>query len=293
VGVSIGTHRAYSLLEVKSIDEDARVIEGIATTPSTDRMGDIVEPKGAAFKLPIPLLWQHDGNMPIGEVFSAKVTADGIHVKARIAKSSTPGKLKDRLDEAWESMKIGLVKGLSIGFQATETAQIEGTFGVRFLKWLWLELSAVTIPANQDASILALKTADAAHLAALGNGDGSPRTTPGASGIHATAQKGARPMTIAEQIKNFEATRVAKSERMNALMSGAAEAGVTLDASQSEEYDGLEADVKGIDSHLVRLAALEKTITFKPVEKATTPAQASVARATRGDGTCARRAPPP
>ncbi len=52
--------RAYSLFTVKSIDEEQRIIEGIATTPSTDRMGDIVEPEGAQFKLPIPLLWQHN-----------------------------------------------------------------------------------------------------------------------------------------------------------------------------------------------------------------------------------------
>ena len=37
-------NRAYSLLTVKSVDEDARVITGMATTPETDRMGDIVVP---------------------------------------------------------------------------------------------------------------------------------------------------------------------------------------------------------------------------------------------------------
>ena len=36
--------RAYSLLEIKGVDEDARVITGVASTPITDRVGDIVEP---------------------------------------------------------------------------------------------------------------------------------------------------------------------------------------------------------------------------------------------------------
>ena len=44
--------RAYSTFEVKAVDDDAGIIEGIASTPTTDRMGDIVEPKGAQFKLP-------------------------------------------------------------------------------------------------------------------------------------------------------------------------------------------------------------------------------------------------
>ena len=30
-------HRAYSVLQLKSIDDDLRVIEGVATTPEPDR----------------------------------------------------------------------------------------------------------------------------------------------------------------------------------------------------------------------------------------------------------------
>jgi hypothetical protein len=64
--------RAYSLLHVKSIDEDQRILIGVASTPSTDSYGDIVEPEGAEYKLPLPLLWQH--KIPV----------------RRSAKSSTP-----------------------------------------------------------------------------------------------------------------------------------------------------------------------------------------------------------
>lgn len=152
--------RAYSLLTIKAMDEDDRVLEGIATSIKTDRLGDVVEPDGAEFKLPIPLLWQHDATQPIGEVYKATVTKDGILVKARIAKVSEPGRLKERLDEAWQSIKAGLVRGFSIGFRSKEDAAIKGTFGIRFLKWEWLELSAVTIPANVEASITAIKSAD-------------------------------------------------------------------------------------------------------------------------------------
>lgn len=161
-------HRAYSLIETKSIDEESRTIVGIATTPSTDRVGDIVEPKGAEFTLPIPLLYQHDHSQPIGHVTAAKVTAKGIEITAKFAKVDEDGKLKDRLDEAWQSVKAGLVRGLSIGFKAVESARIEGTFGMRFTKWLWLELSAVTIPANGDCSITAVKNLDRLHLPSAG-----------------------------------------------------------------------------------------------------------------------------
>lgn len=160
--------RAYSLLAVKSIDEGKREITGIATTPSTDRYGDIVEPDGAEFNLPLAFLWQHDAGQPIGHVTKARASAEGIEVTVQVAKTNEPGTLKDRLDEAWQSIKLGLVRGLSIGFKSIEHTFIEGTNGIHFLRWEWLELSAVTIPANAEATITAIKSIDAQLLASSG-----------------------------------------------------------------------------------------------------------------------------
>ena len=47
---------AYSILDIKQVDEDQRMIRGVATTPEPDRAGDIVEPLGIKFRNPIPLL---------------------------------------------------------------------------------------------------------------------------------------------------------------------------------------------------------------------------------------------
>ena len=63
--------RAYSLLEIKELDEATRRITGIASTPKTDRAGDIVMPEGAVFTLPIPFLYQHDSRQPMGHVIEA------------------------------------------------------------------------------------------------------------------------------------------------------------------------------------------------------------------------------
>jgi len=152
--------RAYSILTLKDMDDEKRELTGIATTPSPDRVGDIVEPKGAQFQLPIPFLWQHDARQPIGHVTNAKVTEAGIEVKVKLVKVDEPGTLKDRLDEAWQSIKHELVRGLSIGFKDIEYARIGDSYSYRYLKWLWLELSAVTIPANGDCSIQGIKSAD-------------------------------------------------------------------------------------------------------------------------------------
>ena len=153
-------NRAYSTVEFKAHDDGTRRLTGIASTPSPDRMGDIVEPKGAVFKLPLPLLWQHDAGLPIGNITKARVTSAGIEVEAEIATIDEPGTLKDRIDESWHSIKHGLVRGFSIGFSDLESEQIKGTFSQRFLSWEWLELSAVTIPANSEATIQTVKHFD-------------------------------------------------------------------------------------------------------------------------------------
>jgi HK97 family phage prohead protease len=160
-------HRAYSLFTVKAMNEDLREIEGVATTPTPDRMGDVIEPEGAKFTLPMPLIFQHDQKVPVGEVHAASVRKDGIRVKARIAKFDEPGALKTRLDEIWHTLKAGLIKGFSVGFKPIGMPErIKDGSGLRFKSWLWLELSLVTIPANAEATISVVKSLDAELLVA-------------------------------------------------------------------------------------------------------------------------------
>ncbi|AWY20101.1 HK97 family phage prohead protease [Moraxella bovis] len=151
--------KAYSTLTIKSVTDtdDERLITGIATTPSTDRDDDILEPTGAKFALPIPLLWQHNHNQPIGEVIQATITDKGIEIVAKIAKIADDGKLKERIDEAWQSIKSGLVKCLSVGFKIKEYNYLESSWGLHIKEWEWYELSVVTVPANSDAVITSVK----------------------------------------------------------------------------------------------------------------------------------------
>lgn len=156
-------NKAYSQLEIKSFDAELRQIRGIATTPKPDRDGDIIDPKGAKFTLPIPFLWQHKASEPVGDVIEAKVTDKGIEVLIQLAKIDEAGTLKDRLDEAWQSIKSGLVRGLSIGFRPLGMDSVEivaGNTGLHFKAWDWYELSAVTIPANIDGKITEIKSVE-------------------------------------------------------------------------------------------------------------------------------------
>jgi len=273
-------NRAYSLFEIKQVDEDARIITGMASTPTPDRLEDVVEPMGAQFKLPLPLLWQHDSRQPIGHVTKAKVGKNGIEIVAQIAKGVT-----DEIDRAWRLIKAGLVQGLSIGFKATETARIEKTDGIRFIKWDWFELSAVTIPANSEASIATVKSIDTAQRAA--SGQAKPRRVvhlnpPGASGSSqpkSAALEGAM-KTIAEQITALEAKRSASAARMEAVMQKSLDEDRTSDAGEQDEFDTLAGEVEALDKDLVRLRKIEQAKAFaaKPVIKADTQHDGAAAR---------------
>jgi HK97 family phage prohead protease len=184
-------HRAYSVLHVKdvSVDDEVVRIRGIASTPTTDRMGDIVEPMGAKFALPMKLLWQHKHSEPVGNVTFAQPTAKGIPFEAELPVIKEAGRLKDRVDEAIHSLKYNLVSAVSIGFQAIEGAvERMKSGGLRFKEWEWIELSLVTIPANSEAVITAVKTIDQEHLPASGQ-QVRKEDSPGVSG-NKPARKG-------------------------------------------------------------------------------------------------------
>lgn len=278
--------RGYSTFEVKAVDDDAGIIEGIASTPSTDRMGDVVEPKGAQFKLPLPLLWQHNAREPLGNVISAKVTDAGIWIRAQIVRGVLP-----EIDRVWTLIKAGLVRGLSIGFRSIEEQDIKGTWGMRFVKWEWLELSAVTIPANSDATIQTIKSIDEEVLSRAVSGQRAKQVRivpplPAVAGV-SQPQQGATTVNIKEQIAGFEAKRAANAAAMQKLMADAE--GATLSQEQQQEFDAYASENDEIDGHLKRLRTLEKSMgdvvaTATPITPKTGMSEDTSRRVRAGEG---------
>jgi len=261
-------NRAYVTFAVKTADDEQRCIEGIASTPHADRVGDVVEPSGAVFKTPMPLLWQHRADEPIGEVRAVKVDKQGIHVRAYIPKGITP-----RIDEAWALIKAGLVRGLSIGFKplAFEPVSKDPFSGQRFTKWEWLELSAVTIPANMDASITAIKALDADALAALGTPASAPPShhPPGVSGstTRMTRASTAMKKSLSERVADWRDILREKSDRITQMIEQSSDSGVTFDEAQQEEHktlsdacDEIEKTIKILEAQEAREKSLAKPV---------------------------------
>jgi HK97 family phage prohead protease len=273
--------RAWSQFTVKGMDDKRRRFSGIASTPSTDRMGDVVEPKGAQFKLPIPFLWQHDSKDPIGWITAAKVTDKGIEVEGEVASVDEAGPLKDRLLTAWQMLKAGIVRGLSIGFNASESEPIKGTYGLRFKRWEWLELSAVTIAANQDASILAIKSIDTALQAASGRTQSNP--TPAVVGTKQPAPNGgffvSQPQSKqVKTIAELRTERETKAARMGELMQLRKANDGTFGDAERAEYDATSNEVDALDDDIRELKFHAVNSQGARAVEATTQRSASASR---------------
>jgi HK97 family phage major capsid protein/HK97 family phage prohead protease len=266
--------RAYALLHIKAIDPTRRIVTGVATTPEADRDGDIVEPLGVTFKNPLPFLFHHRSDQPIGTVVFDPPTADGITFTASLPTITEPGALKNRIDEAWQSVKAGLIAGVSIGFrELAGGVEVLKSGGLRFLKIEVYELSLVTVPANAGATIRTIKALD---LAASG------RHLPGGTGPIAIVrgQKAARPMTIQEQITGLEHKRAADFARLTEIQTKATAEGNTKDGAEREEFDTLKLTIKTIDAELVDLHDLEKLAmaTATPIKPVTAIEKAAALR---------------
>jgi len=229
--------RAYSTFEIKGVSKAAdgkRTFSGIASTPTPDRDEDIMEPKGAMFNLPLPFLWQHDGKAPVGWITKATPSASGIAIEGEVADIPEEGNLKDRLAEAWQMIKNKLVRGLSIGFRPLESSEIEGSrWGRRITKWDWFELSAVTIPANQEATILTVKAASG-HQTKSGV-SGQPKSY---------GEKNMK--TLQEQLAELNEARSNKAARMSEIAESIKQKSSTVE--DNAEFDQLVAEIEALDS---------------------------------------------
>jgi len=267
------SRRAYAILTVKSVDQSRRTIAGMASTPEVDRSGDIVEPLGISYKNPLPLLLYHDSKKPVGTVTFQRPTADGLAFTASIPTVDEPGTLRDRVDEAWQSIKAGLLAGVSIGFRSIEEAFNKDTGGFRFLKTEILELSLVAIPANASATISAIKSLDLAATGRHSSRDGDHPIV--------RVDKGAKAMTktLSERISDFEATRATKCARLEAIQQTASDDQRTKNEAERDEFATLKREIESINVEIDDLRDLEKlAITKAKPVTAKTPDEASAQR---------------
>lgn len=143
----------------KAIDEDQRLVEGWASRPEQDRVGDIVLPRGVTYKLPLPFMLDHDHQKTVGDVEAVDVSDQGVRFRARIKKIAEPGPVRELCETAWALLKNQLRKHVSIGFRVLEAEPSKSGRGLLIKRCELLEISAVSVPALASAEITRVKTA--------------------------------------------------------------------------------------------------------------------------------------
>ncbi len=145
----------HLFIETKIMADDAGIVSGLAWPFGTpDRVGDMIEPgafKGA--KLPLPMLFGHDHNDPVGTWDSAVEKADGLHLAGKLLVDDVA-----RAREVRALVRSGAVRGLSIGF-VTRQAKARAGGGRTITKLELLEASLVTIPMHPGARVTSAKSA--------------------------------------------------------------------------------------------------------------------------------------
>lgn len=152
-----------SFIETKILADDAGAITALAWPFGTpDRVGDVIT-KGAfaSAQMPLPMLFGHDANDPVGVWEHAEEKDDGLHLKGRL--------LVDDLSRAREVsalVRAGAVRGISIGFVTIKAAR-RSPRGRTISELNLMEASLVTLPCHPGAKVTSAKDAvQALRLAA-------------------------------------------------------------------------------------------------------------------------------
>jgi len=148
------------VLDTKAIDDEG-MFEGYASTFGNVDQGRDIMVKGAFAKSlqsrpagKVKLLRQHDWNAPIGVLVDAKEDSRGLFVKGRLVLESALAR------ETHALMKAGALDSMSIGFR-TIRDEFDRPKGIRKLLEVELrEVSIVTFPMNEAATVSAVKAAD-------------------------------------------------------------------------------------------------------------------------------------
>jgi len=153
----------YKLIpfDVLNVDYEGRTFEGYAAVfGNEDAVADIIH-RGAFTKTltergqKVPVLWAHSSDEPIGRPLEMREDEKGLFVKAIISDTR-------RGRDALALLRDNAVDGLSIGYEPMKGGfdyeQREDKDPIRHLRELKLwEFSIVSLPANDEARILALK----------------------------------------------------------------------------------------------------------------------------------------
>ena len=140
--------------KIKSIDEKNYTLECIGTAEVIDRHGDIVDVETMSLENyqsnPVVLPFHSYGELPVGKTVSLEKTVlDG--VKVILFKIKFAVEEYELAKTMFDMYKNSYINAFSIGFRVGEVQSDAKTGAARLMNCELLEISAVSVPANQLA----------------------------------------------------------------------------------------------------------------------------------------------
>ena len=137
-------------------------IAGYANTTDKDRVGDVVTANAWAkgienFRKNPVLLYQHKHDCPIGRVDKITVDRKGLFVEANISDAA------ETLHAVQSLIKDGALKSFSVGFRVNDGKYDHKTDSMTITDVELLEISVVSVPANQESLFSIRKSFDDNH----------------------------------------------------------------------------------------------------------------------------------
>jgi HK97 family phage prohead protease len=126
-------------------------LDFVLSDGSVDRMGDIVSPDGwdiRQFQRNPVALFAHRHDFPIGTWKDVRVEQDELRGRLQLAPLGT----SDRIDEVIRLVRADVLRAVSVGFIGQQSKpRGEGIRGQVFTKQTLVEVSLVSIPANENS----------------------------------------------------------------------------------------------------------------------------------------------
>ena len=250
---------------IKAIEEgDGELrIAGYASTDSLDRQSDRILPtawtRGGLrnYEINPILLFNHDYNRPIGKVVEMSTDKRGLRIKGVISKSA---------GEIYDLVKEGVLSTFSVGFLVKDADYDKSADGLIVKDAELLEVSVVSVPANQDATFSLAKSFDSQEdyqnfKKQFINGDTSAVT----EGAREASRKSKMENETQELINKAVAEALAASQRATA--EAAEKAAKEKAATEALEKRISEAAAKVISTSEERISAeLEKRFGEKEID---------------------------
>lgn len=145
-------------IPISKIDEEQRIVTGIATSEALDSQGDIIDYEASkeAFKSWVGNIREMHNPIAIGKTIDVQFDDRNkqVIISAKISESEDG-------QNAWTKVKEGVLTGFSIGGRVAKIVKDKAVSGAnRIVEYSLSETSLVDNPANPEAQLLMVKSKD-------------------------------------------------------------------------------------------------------------------------------------